>query len=183
MSVVRLPTPHGTLALDLGYRTVGWACGLLVNRNPAFGSWSLPTVGGEGAKFAAFENELSAAMEIFQPSDVIAEAMLPLMAIIGRTDAATYRMQAGLRAFAASEAWRGSAAFLEIDAFTARNEVIGRGHFPKGHAKTEVIRFCRDRGWPVADDHQADACITWRWLQMRRGGIRPLPGPLWRGTS
>jgi hypothetical protein len=174
------PAPGGVIALDLGGMTCGWAYGHMTDRSPIFGSWHMPKVGGEGARFAALENELASAMELLQPTDMILEAMLPLMA---QTNMVTFRIQAGMRAMAASEAWRASCAFSERDVWTIRHEVIGQASFPKGRTKSEVVRFCREQGWPVQDDHQADACITWRWLQMRRGGIRPMPGPLWRAIG
>jgi hypothetical protein len=166
------------LALDLGYRTVGWACGLTTDRDPIFGSWNLPKVGGEGAALAAFENELIAKIDKTEPVKMVCEAMLPLMA---QTDMMTFRMQAGLRGIAAKEAWRGSCAFTEIDAWTVRVEVLGRAHFPKGKVKGECIRYCHEQGWHVLDDHSADAVMVWRWHQMRIGGVRPAAGPLFRG--
>jgi Holliday junction resolvasome RuvABC endonuclease subunit len=171
--------PGGILALDLA-STVGWAHGGLADAAPKFGIWMLPQGQGEGARYAAFENALAAAMDRIQPERLILEAPLPLMA---QTQARTAQQQYTLRGIAFAEAWRASVPIMEIDALTVRREVMGQGRFSKDTVKREVVRYCRVRGWRVPDHNAGDACLTWEWLSQRLRGAAPVAGPLFRAAT
>lgn len=167
---------HGVLALDLS-STVGWAIGdLRGDKVPKTGTWHLPHVGGEGARYAAFENVLAEHMDLWQPEAVVCEAPLPLPALNNWRSAC---QQFALRAFVAAECWRCSAAFSEVDVHTARAEVMGTRRLGKDVAKQEVYRFCKRRGIAVNSHHAADAAVVWLWHTQRVAGVMPVAGPLW----
>ncbi len=157
--------PGGVLCLDLAGVT-GWAYGLLTDDKPIFGVWMLPKLGGEGAKYAAFENTLADTMEACQPSWMVIEAALPPQA---QTHTSSAHQAYGLRAIALSEAYRASVPWSSVDAMTARLEVLGVARPPD--AKAAVIAWCRKRGWAVQHHDSADACVLWEWhrRKMRNG--------------
>lgn len=171
--------PGGILALDLA-GTVGWAYGAIGARDPAFGCWHLPYEGGEGARYAAFENELAAAIDRFVPARLILEAPLSFLALISRSNMRVMTQQYTLRGIAYAEGWRGAIPVTEVDSFTVRQEVLGQGRFGKDVVKREVVRYCRQRGWRVPDHNAGDACLTWEWLSRRLSGRGPVAGPLFR---
>jgi Holliday junction resolvasome RuvABC endonuclease subunit len=154
--------PGGIFALDLS-RNCGWAYGRL-GLPPLNGTWVLPFVGGEGARYASFENELAAALEVYQPSHLVVEAPLPLPAL---NNADVAKQQMGLRAFAYSEAYRASIPVHEVDAYTVRKEVLGTGRFAKGQVKAAVVAWCRRQGFDVPDDNAGDACVLWTYFSKR----------------
>lgn len=171
--------PGGVLALDLS-RTTGWCYGVASDRVPAFGVWILPSVGGEGARYAAFENVLAAAMDAWCPSQVVLEAAFSLQALAASSNIAVARQQLTLRGLAYAEAWRAFARISEIDSYTVRSEVLGRGRFAKETVKREVIQYCRGRGWKVPDHNAGDACLVWAWHCDRVCGRPRVAGPLFR---
>jgi hypothetical protein len=172
-------TRGGLLTLDLA-GTVGWAYGPLNAVAPIFGHWDRPRFGGEGALYVAFENTLQDVVEEFGPGRMLLEKPLGLPA---QTDMRSCRQQLTLRGFAVAEAHRSSIAVSEIDAYTARLEVIGTGWFAKGTVKAEVIRHCRARGVMVTDHNEADAVILWFWERQRLLGIPRIVGPLGRWAA
>jgi hypothetical protein len=164
--------PGGVLTLDLS-SWVGFCYGHISDRVPWFGSWKLATVGGEGARYASFENELAATLEACAPCALILEAPLPLPAM---NNVAAARQQLSLRACSYVEGYRASVPVSEIDVFTVRAEVLGssgRGH---GKPTREIVTYCHRRGWMVTDHHSGDACLIWQWHRQRASGR---PGPLW----
>lgn len=171
------PEPGGVLALDLS-SVVGWAYGVLALRHPFFGTWHLR--GAEGERYARFENELEEAIDRWKPSKMVIEKSFTLQAF---AEASTYRIMAqqmSLRALCYSEGWRTSTVVTEIDAYTVRFEVLGRGAFPKDQVKTEVVRWCTRRGINVPDHNAGDAVLTWEWHRRRMAGAGPVAGPLFR---
>jgi Holliday junction resolvasome RuvABC endonuclease subunit len=154
--------PGGLLALDLSSQ-VGWAYGRPGQR-PVNGTWVLPWIGGSGAKFASFENELAAAVELYDPAHLVVEAPLPLPA---QNNADVAKQQLGLRAFVLAEGYRSSIPVHEVDAYTVRKDILGTGRFAKGTVKREVIAWCRRQGIDVPDDNAADACVLWTYFAKR----------------
>lgn len=150
------------LALDLSTQ-VGWAVGPIGGR-PLLGTWVLPQIGGEGARFASFENELADAMSVHEPTVVAVEAPLPLPA---QNNAEVARQQMGLRAFVFSEAYRASAAMHEIDAYSVRLNVLGTGRFPKGKVKDAVMAWSKREGYDPPDHNAGDALVLWTYYARR----------------
>jgi hypothetical protein len=169
-------TKGGVLTLDLA-GVVGWAYGPLAAVQPLFGHWPRPKFGGEGAFYAAFDNTLAAKVEECRPSEIVLEAAL---ALPGQTDMRSCRQQLTLRGFCYAEGYRSKTPVSEIDAYTARLEVLGTGRFPRGEAKREVVAHCRARGIGVSDHNEADAVVLWIWHKQRMTGGLPIAGPLWR---
>jgi hypothetical protein len=167
----------GVLALDLA-GVVGWAYGHLTDRNPAFGTWRLPHIGGEGARYAAFENELAEAMDEFAPSKMILEAPLSFQALLGVSTGRVMQQQYTLRGIALAEAWRASCAPSEVSSDIVRLELLGQSRFAKDTVKREVVRYCRQRGWRVPDHNAGDACMIWAWFQQQMRAVPRTSGPL-----
>lgn len=173
-----MTTPGGILALDLSSKT-GWAYGQINARSPeAFGTWMLPAIGGEGARYCAFENELAAAILALQPARMIMEAPLTFQALLGVSNMRTMAQQLTLRGIGYSEAYRASIPISEASSDLVRTEVLGQGRFPKGTVKQVVMAHCWAQGWKVDDDNAADAILTWAFLAARLRGGAPVAGRL-----
>jgi len=177
LPALRLPE-GGTLALDLASIT-GVAYGREgIDRKPWFCEWHLPRIGGEGARYASFENELATEIDRLKPSALLLESTLPLPAMNNYHAAA---QQFGLRAIAYSEAWRASCLLSEVDVHTVRQEVLGAGRLMKREeAKKLVVAWCHKRGMKVPSHNAGDAVVLWYWRMMRMTGAQPVAGPLWR---
>ena len=154
----------GVLCLDLA-GTVGWAYGHLTDHKPSFGVFHLRKDGGEGARYASFENEMIATLNACEPSWLVLEAPLPPMA---QTAAISAYQAYTLRGMAISEAWRASVPCSSIDAQAARLEVMGMARPPD--VKKAVMAWCQKRGWLVQHHDAADACILWQWHKQRMRG-------------
>jgi Holliday junction resolvasome RuvABC endonuclease subunit len=169
--------PGGVLALDLS-SMVGWAYGQIADPTPRFGCWRLPYEGGEGARFAAFENELIEAMETLKPARLVLEAPLSLQALCGVSTLKVVAQQLTLRGIAYAEAWRASVPIGEISADAVRLAMLGQSRFAKNTVKREVIAYCRARGWRVPDHNAGDACLTWAWETTQLRGGKAVAGRL-----
>ena len=170
----------GVFALDLALVT-GW-CLAEPGCRPVFGAWHLPRIGGEGARYCALENEISEALQVHQPDKLVIEAPLPLPAYMHpeggdwQTNSDAIRQQLGLRACAYSEAYRAEVQVFEVDAYTARREMMGTGRFPRGTVKAHVMAWCRKQGWNVHEDNSADAVVLAAYTA-RQLGWRLSTGP------
>lgn len=164
----------GVLALDLA-STVGWAYGQIGDR-PRFGTWKLPHIGGEGGRYAAFENELIAAMDLHKPSHLILEKPLSFAALLGSSNARVVQQQYTLRGFAFAEGYRKSCSVSEVSSDMVRLELLGQSRFAKDTVKREVMRFCLRHGYKVPDHNAGDAVMVWLWHQgrVRSNGNGPL---------
>lgn len=169
--------PGGVLALDLSSH-VGVALGGIFSTSPAFCTWHLPKNQGEGARYAAFENELAACIDRLQPARVVLESAMSLQAMAQVSTTAVMRQQITLRGIAYSEAYRASIPISEISADFVRGAMLGQSRFEKGKVKAAVIAYCHGRDWMCLDDNQADACLTWAWHCTQMRGGAPVSGPL-----
>ena len=167
------------LALDLS-SSVGVAYGPLTERVPRTTTWHLPHTGGEGARYAAFENELIAFIEGYAPIAIVVEHPLPLMALARGSSDRIARQQYTLEGIARKEAYRASAGWDGADVHTIRSEVMGVGRYSRDTVKREVVLFCKRRGIRVGSHHAGDAALVWLWYRQRMLGIAPCAGPLWR---
>lgn len=59
--------------------------------------------------------------------------------------------------------WDEGVPLEEVHVQTARKAVLGRGVFPKGEAKENVLTWAREQGFEPATDDQADALVTWHY--------------------
>jgi Holliday junction resolvasome RuvABC endonuclease subunit len=171
------PEPGGIFTLDLA-GVIGWAYGHVGDQSPLFGDWHLPHIGGEGARYAAAENEIASAMDRFAPSHVVLEAPLSFQALLGVSNMRVMTQQLTLRGMAYSEAWRAACPISEVSADIVRRELLGQSHFAKDTVKREVMRFCFRQGWKVPSHNAGDACMVWAW---HVGQVSSLGnGPLFR---
>src|SRR5215471_484610 len=112
----------GVLALDLA-RFIGIAYGPLSERVPVtVDTWEMPSFGGKGCIGYCFQETLFKFLSEHQPSHIIMESTLPLPAMNNRSAA----MQAfGMAYMVYAEAYNQSISVSEVDATTARREVLG----------------------------------------------------------
>jgi Holliday junction resolvasome RuvABC endonuclease subunit len=171
-------TQGGVLTLDLG-GVVGWAYAPLDAVSPYADTITLPKVGGEGMRYASFENELAALIERLAPSAMVLEAPLRFAA---QNNERACRQQYTLRGFAYSEGHRASVPVSEQDVDTIRLEVFGICRFSGRDPKAEVVRMLRARRILVTNHNAADAVAIWLWHKQRMRGISPVAGALWRSA-
>lgn len=168
-------TPGGCLTLDLA-GTTGWCYGNLASGDmPNFGTIILPRPSTEAARFVSLDNELTAAFETLEPSRVVIEAPLRLMA---HTQLSVTQQQLGLRAIALAACYRASISVSEIGADLVRDQMMGRHRFSKGGTKREVVAFVRSCGLSIQDHNAADAAMIWMWARRQLAGIPPAAGPM-----
>jgi hypothetical protein len=166
------PDKGGIFTLDLA-RITGWAYGCANWRSPMFGTWHMPLIGGEGMRFAAFENELEAALEELEPLSIVCESPLPLPAVTNR---AAVQQQLGMRAFVKAACYRASIECTEVSADLVRMELLGFCRAPgrPEAIKNHVVAYCRRKGWKVPDHNAGDACLLWEWKRRRVSGSVPM---------
>lgn len=159
----------------------GWCYGPPGTEVPEFGTIHMPLEGGEGCRFAAFENELIGLLERHEPSHIYAESPLPLAAMNNRASA---WQQLGLRAFVRSNGYRYSIPVGELSADLVRTEILGFARAPgrPDAIKAHVVLWCRRQGWRVPDHNAGDACLLWAWVARRRNGHRQQHA-LWDGPE
>jgi hypothetical protein len=149
----------GVLSLDLS-RNTGWAYGTADRKLPgAWGCWALPqrTL---GERLNAFRSVFVECLLEYGPTLVFKEAPLahftddPLHVV---------RQQYGLDAYVEGECAELGIRCAEQEASTIREEVLGRGQFPKGTVKAVVIRWAQQQGINTRNDNVADACCGWEF--------------------
>jgi hypothetical protein len=173
----RLP-PGGVLALDLSQKT-GFAYGAIDDPAPRFGRWILPNQGGEGGRYSALERAAGDAMQAWAPGHIVIEAPLSFQALLGVSTQKVMQQQYTLRGIIYMLAHQLALPIpTEIDSYSVRMDVLGRGKFPPKQVKAAVVSYCHRRGWNVFDDNEGDACVTWVWLVDRLRYRRPVSGPL-----
>lgn len=170
----------GVLALDLGWRTIGWCLGWDERR--IFGKFDLPKLGDTGTMLLAADNAIYQTLEACRPAKVVLEEPLTLY---GQTDTATAKKQYGLDGIVRMEAARYSVKCISVTADLVRSVLLGQSRFPGGsrEAKKACIRFCRLRGWQVRNDHEADAVLAFQWNLHQTRRIPAAAGPLWREVT
>lgn len=165
------------LALDIGKKHTGWACGA-AGEKPRFGTFKMPEVFDEddhGPLGAAFENWLLDMCAVHRPAILSYEAPFPLAARRndgGRQETTfnTARIQLGL-AFLTEKIARQR----RIECFEAHIQTV-RAHFcGSGRAqKDDVVTRCVQLGWPVATTHEADAGAVWHYETTMRMAAQAL---------
>jgi hypothetical protein len=154
-----LLTQGGTLCLDLS-STVGWCYAATETALPFTGFWKLPVFGGEGARYAAFDEKLADIFERWQPVRLFLEAPIPIPALNNFRAAA---QQFSLRGITYAEAYRSSCSVEEIDVLSVRRAVLGSSSMSSDVAKKAVVAHCRAQGIMVANHHAGDAAMLWLW--------------------
>jgi ABC-type cobalt transport system substrate-binding protein len=165
------------LALDLASIS-GWAVGE-PGREPEHGSIRFASVGAshEAVFAGAFRWAINVITE-HQPTLIVWEAPLPTSFSRGRTTSDVTSLLFGLPAIIGCVAYQlGIYDIRKADTRDVRNHFIGRN--PKrAEAKKLVMSQCRQMGWFVTDDNEADACAVWSYmcsLLNPKLAVRPTP--------
>jgi len=151
------------LAIDLA-TTAGYARGKLGDAAPLCGSIAFGRT-DRGMTNAVFADALRWITDIISdapPDIVIIEQMLPPEAMQGRTSRAVRDRLAGLHGIVRAAAHKhGVGEISEASVGDVRAHFIGQRGLKRYDAKRAVISRCRQLGWDVANDNEADACALW----------------------
>lgn len=153
---------RSVMTLDLATRT-GWCCGIPGQR-PRFGVQKL---GGTSRAqvYSSLLAFLDQSLQVHQFGELVIEAPL----VRGEHSG----IEAGRRAIGMVEhvtlfAYDNSIPLSEEHVGSTRKAVLGRGTFPKGEAKGEVLAWCRQNGFEPPDDNAADALVLWKHVEAQR---------------
>lgn len=136
------------LALDIA-SNCGWAISPGPTQRWAWGVRSLPSKAPLPAAFCFFEDWLHKKIAETEPDGIAIEK--PIMP--GRTGFHVLRKLYGLTAVAEAVAWDRRIPHIMVQSATVRKHFCGTGRAKK----PDVIRSCRERGFMVHDDNEADA--------------------------
>jgi hypothetical protein len=115
---------------------------------------------------AVFAHALKWASKLLEPEPrptiIVLEAMLPPMVKVGNTSAAVRDRLAGLHGVIRAVAHlRGIYDIDEYSVSEIRRHFLGDHLIKRKLAKSETMLRCRQLGWVVDDDNQADAAALW----------------------
>lgn len=143
------------LALDLA-STTGWCMGPLGAR-PRHGAISL-----RGLEHV---HRQAALRDWIEDQEKVAgrfTAIVVEAAIIGAfSSQEAERLTVALHGMVELWAYDAEIPFMAVAASTARKAILGKGSFPKGEVKGEVVRWCRGAGFTPKTDDDADAILLW----------------------
>lgn len=153
------------LSLDLATR-LGWAFGDAFEGEPVSGSYLLPSTGDDiGAYLKAYHLWLIAHIAQFKPDIITMEA--PLAATTKTTQTTLLKLW-GLCSHTEFVASFKGVPCRQVHVGEWRSAFCGKGNGriskPKTVAQRDtypVIQSCRQRGWHVTDDNEADALGQW----------------------
>lgn len=151
------------LCLDLA-RKLGWCAGV-PGAHPEYGTVELQGR-SHGVVYADLIRWIHALIRQHQPAEIAIEAPL------GSQGSSTTRLAYGLAAHLHLLAHQQGIGVREEPVWRTRREVLGRSDFPAGSAKSEVIAWCRSRGFSPEDDNAADAIVLFKHMEKARlGGV------------
>lgn len=161
----------GVLTFDISPGVVGFAYGKLTGRLPICGYWEMPELGGEGATYTAFSNEVYDAIDSNQPSRLVIESPLTPQAMLGHCQTEYIYKIFGLRAVVYEAGNRFSIPVSGFSADKVRYELLGRHRWPGGseEAKKVVLAHVRKLGVQTASYDAADAVMVWLYIQKQLG--------------
>lgn len=163
---------HVVLAFDISPSTVGYALGCLSGKLPICGYWPMPELGGEGATYAAFSNEVYDAIEANKPSRLVIESPLTPQAMLGHCQTDYIYKIFGMRSVVYEAGYRFSIPVSGFSADKVRYELLGRHRWPGGseEAKKVVLAHVRKLGVPTTSYDAADAVMVWLYVQKQMSG-------------
>jgi hypothetical protein len=167
------------LALDLASVT-GWATGA-PGEVPKFGTIRFARQGApHPAIYRALRSWLNGWINAKSIQMVVYEsAAMPTM-MLGRSNARTIRLLTGLCEHVEELCYE-RIELREASTSQVRSHFIGTNRNKRTLAKELTIERCREMGWPVEDDNQADACALWSLMVcILRPDVAPLHSPLLR---
>lgn len=147
------------LSLDCA-RTTGWCVGPIGER-PNYGSVTLKGA-SHGAVYAAYVDWLEDSIRLFKPAHIVVEAPLHRGGHLGQ-DAALLAL--GFLAHLELLCHDHAIPLLTEHVARSRKAVLGRGSFPAGEAKANVMAWCKEQGYAPRDDNAADALVLWLYVQ------------------
>jgi hypothetical protein len=171
-------------ALDLATRT-GFAFGPLGTERPTSGSIRFGSVGASHE--AIFAAALTWATDQFgrqRPAVIVWEAPQPTSFGKSTTNVNTTTVLYGLPAVFGAVAYvLGLYDVRKAKTSDVRHHFIGSN--PKrAIAKAMTLKQCRDLGWPVDDDNEADACALWSYMaSIIDPALVWRPTPLFQGAA
>lgn len=81
----------------------------------------------------------------------------------------------GYRACVMASAHLYQVKFHHYDVQDIRRHFIGRGDLRRDPAKAAVMRRCKQLGWNVSNDDEADACAVWDYARSRLANKSTMP--------
>lgn len=138
------------LALDLA-TTTGVAFGPPCEPPRA---WSFTVRGKHPEKFTVFTQAIATLMRSHKPKHVVIEAPF-----VSKPDVA--RVLMGMRGVVMGAAGLYGVTAEERQISAIRKHFIGDSGGKREEAKRRVMQRCRDLGWPVQSDDEADAIALW----------------------
>jgi Holliday junction resolvasome RuvABC endonuclease subunit len=147
------------LALDCS-TSVGWAFFKAHGAAPMCGTWKAPStwsIEDYGSRFAKFHDWLCDMLTTLEPNVLAFESpVLPRGSMDFPTTEHTLRTLIGLVSVAELVAKLRGVRCREVNVSTAKKALTGNGRAQK----SDMIVAATNRGFGVADDHQADACAV-----------------------
>lgn len=105
-------------------------------------------------------------IELHSPDYIVIETPIAT-GVVGSID--RVRLAMGLRACVFGIAHMNNVRVREYPVQTVRKHFLGKGNMKRGVAKAAAIATCKQLGWIVANDDEADACAVW---DCARGQLR-----------
>ena len=167
------------MALDLATNT-GVAIGD-VSGSPLCHSESLgKAAGSQGARFSEALYMTRRLIEQHKPDAIAIEAAV-ITGVVGGQ--ARLESALGIRGVVMCVAHVKRVAVYEHAVVSIRKHFIGSGKVKRAEAKAATIARCRQLGWHVANDNEADAAALWDFTRAKlRLGATPSAGGLFDGA-
>lgn len=156
------------LALDIATQT--GACWDAEDGRPRFVTFRTPSpIRGEGGAdfgptFLAFDRWLTGHIAVTKPRRIAFEAPMQVVgfgASTRPTSQQTVRLLMGLASIAELVAAKAEIPTYELNISTAKKHFAGSGRADKA----AMMARCKQLGWPVRTDHEADAGAVWSCLK------------------
>lgn len=166
-----MPDVGGILALDLSLRT-GIAYGCLRDTSPHISLWRINGgIARMGEAWVDMQNRLEDFVAVTRPSMVV-------YAVPFAKQQTSARLGLGFSSHVESSCYRLDLPCYEVQEPTARKHILGRGSFTERDANRQIIKgsgrkgakeasmeWCRNKGWEIRDDNEADACVMWEYAR------------------
>lgn len=174
------------MTLDMGPTVTGIAVGDLSGKLPIAEFWEMPSLGGEGAVYCHFGNQLYDAIEAHKPTKIAIEKPLSVQGMLGKCQPDYIHRIEKMRGDVYEAGYRSSIPITAYSADTIRSDLLGRCRWPGGsdEAKKHVLAHVRSLGLMISSFDAADAVMVWLYVQRRLRGIPTSSGdPLFRDAA
>jgi Holliday junction resolvasome RuvABC endonuclease subunit len=133
---------------------------------PAFATYRVPSVDDPddfGTRYVAFSDWLAEMISVIKPDWGAFEAPLPQRGSNLVTNFRTARLLGGLVAHAEAEFVRAGIPCGEENVSTIKKHLTGNGRAEKA----DIMARCRQLGWEIKNDHEADAAALWAYCHCK----------------